>query len=98
MGYGKLIRSFYLRKNRVVWFPVVGQALAMNDEQRWSDVLTRNPNADGTFWCGVLTTRIYCHPSCPSRRAKKENVRFYESPEAARRDGLRPCNRCRPDA
>ena len=52
---------------------------------------------DGRFITGVLSTGIYCLPSCPARNPKPENVRFFQTPEAARGSGLRPCKRCRPD-
>jgi len=60
--------------------------------------LERNPEFDGQFLTGVITTGIYCLPSCPARRPKPENVRFFKTPEQARRFGLRPCHRCHPDA
>jgi len=46
----------------------------------------------------VLTTGVFCRPSCPSRRPLRANVRFYAAPAEAARDGLRPCLRCRPMA
>ncbi|HEX9943873.1 MAG TPA: Ada metal-binding domain-containing protein [Thermoanaerobaculia bacterium] len=52
---------------------------------------------DGRFLTGVLTTGIYCLPSCRARKPKPDNVRFFGNPEAARKAGLRPCKRCRPD-
>jgi AraC family transcriptional regulator of adaptative response/methylated-DNA-[protein]-cysteine methyltransferase len=76
----------------------VRQAVAIStaDDRRWAAVLTRDGRLDGTFYYGVLTTGVFCRPSCPSRRPKRANVRFYETPEAARGAGLRPCLRCRP--
>lgn len=65
-------------------------------EARWRAVRERDPSADGQFWYGVVTTGIYCRPQCPSR-PKLENVRFFETREAARAAGLRPCRRCHPD-
>jgi AraC family transcriptional regulator, regulatory protein of adaptative response / methylated-DNA-[protein]-cysteine methyltransferase len=56
----------------------------------------RDARYDGAFVYGVVTTGAYCRPSCASRRAKPENVRFYATPEEAERAGLRPCKRCRP--
>jgi AraC family transcriptional regulator of adaptative response/methylated-DNA-[protein]-cysteine methyltransferase len=56
----------------------------------------RDRSFDGKFYIGVVTTGIYCKPSCPSRMALAKNVRFYETPDDAERDGLRPCLRCRP--
>ena len=46
----------------------------------------------------VLTTGIYCRPSCPSRTPLRQNVRFYPTPAAAVAAGFRACRRCRPDA
>jgi AraC family transcriptional regulator of adaptative response / DNA-3-methyladenine glycosylase II len=51
---------------------------------------------DGWLTQGVVTTKIYCRPSCPAR-PKPENVRVLESPAAARAAGMRACKRCRPD-
>ncbi|NJK88098.1 MAG: hypothetical protein HC923_01035 [Myxococcales bacterium] len=66
-------------------------------DRRWEAVVARDRRADGTFLFGVLTTGIYCRPSCPARRPKRENVRFYADIASALKDGLRPCQRCRPD-
>ncbi|WP_428242051.1 bifunctional transcriptional activator/DNA repair enzyme AdaA [Gynuella sp.] len=71
--------------------------LVTTDDPRWAQVVTRDSHADGQFVYSVRTTGIYCRPSCPSRRAKPENVTFYSSPEAAEQAGYRPCKRCRPD-
>ncbi len=68
------------------------------DDDRWQAVRSRDRTADGRFWYGVVTTGIYCRPQCPSRLAKRENVRFFASRDAARASGLRACKRCRPDA
>src|SRR3954471_20025694 len=51
---------------------------------------------DGWLTQGVVTTKIYCRPSCPAR-PKPENVRVFESPAAARAAGMRACKRCKPD-
>lgn len=51
---------------------------------------------DGRFVTGVLTTGIYCLPSCAARKPKPENVRFFAGEDDAREAGLRPCRRCRP--
>lgn len=68
----------------------------MNDEQRWEAVRNRDTRRDGRFFYGVLTTGVFCRPSCPSRTPLRKNVRFYATADAAVRDGLRPCLRCRP--
>jgi AraC family transcriptional regulator, regulatory protein of adaptative response / methylated-DNA-[protein]-cysteine methyltransferase len=66
-------------------------------DPRWQRVVLRDGGADGEFWYGVVTTGVYCKPSCSSRRANPRNVTFYETPEEARRAGFRACKRCRPD-
>ena len=67
------------------------------DDARWEAVVNRDRGADGSFLYSVRTTGVYCRPSCPSRLARRENVAFHRSPQAARRAGFRPCKRCRPD-
>lgn len=70
---------------------------ATGEDPRWQAVLTRDRAADGRFVYAVATTGIYCRPSCASRAAKPENVRFYATGADAEKDGFRPCKRCRPD-
>jgi AraC family transcriptional regulator, regulatory protein of adaptative response / DNA-3-methyladenine glycosylase II len=57
-----------------------------------------DPSADGLFVTGVVTTGIYCLPSCPARKPKAGNVVFFATEAGARASGLRACKRCRPDA
>jgi AraC family transcriptional regulator of adaptative response/methylated-DNA-[protein]-cysteine methyltransferase len=57
----------------------------------------RDRASDGAFVVAVRTTHIYCKPSCPARRPRRENVAFYADGTAARAAGYRPCLRCRPD-
>lgn len=76
----------------------MSQHLYTTDAARWDALRARNRAADGHFYYGVLTTGVYCRPSCGARRARPENIRFYENIDAARKAGLRPCLRCRPDA
>ena len=52
---------------------------------------------DGRFITGVLSTGIYCLPSCRARPPKAQNVKFFAGPSEAEAEGLRPCLRCRPD-
>ena len=68
-----------------------------SSESRWYALVDREREADGQFWYGVITTRIYCRPHCPSRLPRSGNVRFFNSQREARAAGLRPCKRCRPD-
>jgi len=65
-------------------------------DARFSALWERDPKADGTFYYAVLTTGVYCQPSCPSRRPRPENVRFYDHPAEAEQAGFRPCKRCQP--
>jgi AraC family transcriptional regulator, regulatory protein of adaptative response / methylated-DNA-[protein]-cysteine methyltransferase len=67
-----------------------------NDDARWEAVIRRTPAADGLFYYGVQSTGIYCRPTCPSRRPKREHVAFFVTPEAAEQAGFRPCLRCHP--
>ena len=59
-------------------------------EQCWAAVCDRDPQADGRFFYGVITTGVFCRPVCPSRRPNRENVRFYSSAEAAADAGFLP--------
>jgi AraC family transcriptional regulator, regulatory protein of adaptative response / methylated-DNA-[protein]-cysteine methyltransferase len=69
----------------------------INETEAWSSVLTRDESLDGELFYGVSTTGVYCRPSCPSRRPRRGNVRFFPSSEAAERAGFRACLRCRPN-
>jgi AraC family transcriptional regulator of adaptative response/methylated-DNA-[protein]-cysteine methyltransferase len=70
--------------------------IARADESQWEAVLARDRAADGAFVYAVRTTGIYCRPSCPSRKPRREAVAFYEGPDAAEIAGFRECRRCRP--
>jgi len=67
------------------------------DDARWAAFAARDPACDGLFFASVTTTGIYCRPSCPARRAKREHVRFYETAADAEAAGFRPCKRCKPN-
>lgn len=68
----------------------------LDDEARWQAVIGRDKNSDGAFVYGVGSTRIYCRPSCPSRKPQHERVTFFAVPYDAEQEGYRPCQRCRP--
>lgn len=72
-------------------------AMNLDEQECWEAVCRRDAGWDGRMLFGVLTTGIYCRPSCAARRPLRRNVRFYASAAEAARDGLRPCRRCRPD-
>lgn len=60
-------------------------------------MLAADPTYDGVFITGVVSTGIYCLPSCRARKPKPQNVEFYPGPREALAAGLRACRRCRPD-
>lgn len=66
-------------------------------DNRWNAIVNRDVRADGLFFFGVKSTRIYCRPSCPARRPKRANVVFFDDAASARAAGFRPCKRCAPD-
>jgi AraC family transcriptional regulator of adaptative response/methylated-DNA-[protein]-cysteine methyltransferase len=68
-----------------------------HDESRWQAVLTRDASRDADFVYGVLSTRIFCRPSCPARRPSRGGALFFDTPQEAADAGFRACKRCRPD-
>jgi AraC family transcriptional regulator, regulatory protein of adaptative response / methylated-DNA-[protein]-cysteine methyltransferase len=69
----------------------------LDDDAAWAAVLRRDRTMDGRFVTGVLTTGIYCRPSCAARHPRRENVRFFADGARAAAAGLRACLRCKPD-
>jgi AraC family transcriptional regulator of adaptative response/methylated-DNA-[protein]-cysteine methyltransferase len=74
------------------------EELASADSVSWHAVQTRDTTSDGRFVYAVTSTGIYCRPSCPSRKPRRDRVRFFDAPDAARAAGFRACKRCKPDA
>ncbi|HMD57125.1 MAG TPA: Ada metal-binding domain-containing protein [Solirubrobacteraceae bacterium] len=72
--------------------------MLIDEELLWRAIASEDPRFDGWVFCGVLTTGIYCRPSCPARTPKRENVRLFATAAAAQTAGFRACKRCRPDA
>ena len=70
----------------------------MIEDSRWQAVLGRDGASDGKFVFAVSSTGVYCRPSCPSKRPKRENVMFFRGPQEAETAGFRACLRCRPKA
>jgi AraC family transcriptional regulator, regulatory protein of adaptative response / methylated-DNA-[protein]-cysteine methyltransferase len=68
----------------------------VSNDARWHAVLARDGASDGKFVFAVSSTGVYCRPSCPSRRPRRENVSFFVHPREAERAGFRECLRCRP--
>jgi AraC family transcriptional regulator, regulatory protein of adaptative response / methylated-DNA-[protein]-cysteine methyltransferase len=68
----------------------------LSDDSRWQAVLARDGASDGKFVFAVSSTGVYCRPSCPSKRPRRENVTFFRQAGEAERAGFRECLRCRP--
>lgn len=66
------------------------------EEKYWQAVIERDTQANGEFVYAVRSTGIYCRPTCPSRRPRREHVVFFALPEAAEQAGFRACRRCQP--
>jgi len=69
---------------------------SLSPDCQWRAVLDRDRRYDGAFVYAVRSTGIYCRPSCPSRRPRRTQVRFFSIPEAAEAVGFRACRRCKP--
>src|SRR5262245_4695503 len=72
--------------------------MMLNETTLWNAVEARDPQWDGVFVYAVESTRVFCRPTCPSRRPRRDRVRFFPPPEAASRQGFRACRRGHPDA
>jgi AraC family transcriptional regulator of adaptative response/methylated-DNA-[protein]-cysteine methyltransferase len=75
---------------------MAGDNMNQSTESRWQAVINRDPGHDGKFVFAVSSTGVYCRPSCPARRPRRENVKFFRAPDNAERAGYRACLRCRP--
>jgi AraC family transcriptional regulator, regulatory protein of adaptative response / methylated-DNA-[protein]-cysteine methyltransferase len=75
---------------------LTGNLVMRGDNQFWRGVLERDRALDGRFVFAVRSTGIYCRPSCPARRPRRQQVVFFPLPEAAEQAGYRACRRCRP--
>ena len=69
-----------------------------NQAEYWQAVLARDARHDGNFVFAVSSTGVYCRPSCPARRPRRQNVTFFRKPDEAEKAGYRACLRCRPKA
>lgn len=71
---------------------------SVNADHAWVAVLSRDRRCDGRFVYAVSSTRVYCRPSCPSRRPTRNHVTFFDSVQRAEAAGYRACRRCRPQS
>lgn len=82
--------------NSVSTTPQQLEISSLTDDSRWQAVLARDGSSDGKFLFAVSSTGVYCRPSCPSKRPRRENVTFYRHAREAESAGFRECLRCRP--
>jgi AraC family transcriptional regulator of adaptative response/methylated-DNA-[protein]-cysteine methyltransferase len=76
---------------------IVSNVSRLDADTAWAAFMRRDRSWDGQVIGAVSTTGVYCKPSCPARRPKREHVTFFASGEEARAAGFRPCLRCKPD-
>lgn len=88
IGSGGVTMSAMLDQQMTIWKD--GQ------DELWQAVIAKDSKFDGKFVFAVSSTRIYCRPSCPSRRPCRERVSYFRLPEAAEQAGFRACRRCHP--
>jgi AraC family transcriptional regulator, regulatory protein of adaptative response / methylated-DNA-[protein]-cysteine methyltransferase len=88
----------FARKGRIAAPARQGYSLSMQTElqNKWQQVLARDARQDGRFVFAVRTTGVFCRPSCPSRRPRRDSVEFFAGPREAERAGYRACLRCKP--
>src|SRR5271166_3586936 len=88
----------FARKGRIAPPARRGYAVNMQTElqNKWQQILARDARQDGSFVFAVRTTGVYCRPSCPSRRPRRDSVEFFADPREAERAGYRACLRCKP--
>jgi AraC family transcriptional regulator of adaptative response/methylated-DNA-[protein]-cysteine methyltransferase len=82
-------------RERRICYPMLMKTI--DENQAWAAFVARDRSWDGRVIGAVKTTGIYCKPSCPARRPRRENVEFFLDGDAARAAGYRPCLRCKPD-
>ena len=76
---------------------VVTNVARLDPDTAWAAFMRRDRSWDGRVIGAVSTTGVYCKPSCPARRPRRENVTFFATSEEAREAGYRSCLRCKPD-
>lgn len=72
------------------------EIVSISSNNMWAQVMARDIKADGSFVYAVRSTGVFCRPSCPSRRPRREMVEFFGSPVDAQQAGYRACRRCTP--
>jgi AraC family transcriptional regulator of adaptative response/methylated-DNA-[protein]-cysteine methyltransferase len=87
-----------MTSNAILTMPEATEMTPRIETRWWQAVLDRDGSQDGRFVFGVSSTGVYCRPSCPARRPRRENVTFFRRPDEAEKAGYRACLRCRPRA
>ena len=72
-------------------------SIHLSFEEKWEKIIACDRKYDGLFFTAVKTTKIYCRPSCRSRKPKKINVEFYDDITEVENAGFRACKRCQPE-
>ena len=67
-----------------------------NDDALYQALIARDPSFEGLAWVGVSSTGVFCRLTCPARKPRRENSRFFATVAACLDAGFRPCKRCRP--
>jgi AraC family transcriptional regulator of adaptative response/methylated-DNA-[protein]-cysteine methyltransferase len=67
-----------------------------SDAVLYDALITRDAGFDGRAWVGVTTTGVFCRPSCPARKPKPENCKWFSAAGDCMAAGFRPCKRCKP--
>lgn len=75
----------------------MGTKINLSFEEMWEKFIVSDRTYDGLFFAAVKTTKIYCRPSCRSRKPKRTNVDFYDDITIVEEAGYRPCKRCQPE-
>jgi AraC family transcriptional regulator, regulatory protein of adaptative response / methylphosphotriester-DNA alkyltransferase methyltransferase len=73
------------------------ESIDLTFEEMWEKIISCDRKYDGLFFTAVRTTKIYCRPSCRSRKPKKINVDFYQDIHEVEKAGYRACKRCQPE-
>lgn len=73
------------------------ESIDFSFEEMWEKIIACDKTYDGLFFTAVKTTKIYCRPSCKSRKPKKINVEFYHDIHEVEKAGYRACKRCQPE-
>ena len=75
---------------------ILRELRAIEKEVYWQALEARDARFNGVFVYGVSSTGVYCKPSCPSRRPRRQKVEFFQTREEAESSGFRACLRCKP--